>query len=79
MVHPNNHKLANYYVYYQGDSYSSTYADDKMILLGKTLGSGDNYYILPIADKVWEELEDLNIYREDVGEMLYHIKHGRVY
>ena len=78
MIH-SNHKLANYYVYYQGDSYSSTYADDKMILLGKTLGSGDNYYVLPTTDEVWEELEDINIYREDVSEMLYHIKHGRVY
>ena len=78
MIH-SNHELVNCYVYYQGDSYSSTYADDKMMLLGKTLDSGDNYYVLPITDKVWKELEDINIYREDVSEMLYHMKHGRIY
>ena len=76
MVHSN--KLNNYYVYYQGDSYTTTYADEDCILIAN-MKNGKVYFDVSIEDTVWEDLNDLNIYYEDIEEMLYTMKEGRLY
>ena len=76
MIHTD--KLNNYYVYYQGDSHTTTYADEDCILIAN-MKNGKVYFDVSIEDTVWEDLNDLNIYYEDIEEMLYTMKEGRLY
>lgn len=75
MVHSN--KLNNYYVYYQGDSYTTTYADDDCILIAN-MKNNKIYFDVSKEDTIWEDLNDLNIYYEDVEDMLVSMSKGEL-